>query len=42
MVPLAFGVLIFTSFGYTIKNINLYRQFSGDGGRKPTSGGEVE
>lgn len=26
MIPLAFGFLIFTTFGYTVKNINLYRQ----------------
>ncbi len=26
MIPLAFGMLIFTAVGYTVKNINLYRQ----------------
>jgi len=26
MIPLAFGMLIFTAIGYTVKNINLYRQ----------------
>ncbi len=26
MIPLAFGLLIFCSFGYVVKNINLYRQ----------------
>jgi TRAP-type mannitol/chloroaromatic compound transport system permease small subunit len=26
MIPLAFGILILSSIGYTIKNINLYRQ----------------
>ncbi len=26
MIPLAFALLIFNSIGYTIKNINLYRQ----------------
>lgn len=31
MIPLAFGVLILSSIGYTIKNINLYRQTGSDG-----------
>ena len=26
MIPVAFGMLIFTAIGYTIKNINLYRR----------------
>ena len=26
MIPLAFGILIFNAVGYTVKNINLYRQ----------------
>jgi len=26
MIPLSFAVLIFTAIGYTVKNINLYRQ----------------
>jgi len=42
MIPLAFGILIFTSFGYTIKNINLYRKFRNGGARVLDNSGEAE
>ncbi len=41
MIPLAFGFLIFSSVGYTIKNINLLRSFNVDGTRADTNTGEV-
>lgn len=38
MIPVAFGVLIITSLGYTVKNINIYRRH-GAGSRKEPHGG---
>jgi TRAP-type mannitol/chloroaromatic compound transport system permease small subunit len=35
MIPLAFGILIFNAVGYTVKNINLYRQADTDGKNVP-------
>ena len=33
MIPFAFGILILSAVGYTVKNINLYRQ-AGTGGKE--------
>lgn len=42
MIPLAFGYLIFSAVGYTIKNINLYRQYSSGRVQSGDRAGEVE
>lgn len=43
MVPLAFGCLVFSSVGYAIKNINLYRKYkTGEGQDEDSSLGEVK
>ena len=34
MIPLAFGILILSAIGYTVKNINLYRQAGISAGKK--------
>jgi len=42
MIPLAFGLLIFASFGYVVKNINLLRQFNTNTGTSVGTSGEAE
>lgn len=43
MVPVAFGCLVFSSIGYAIKNINLYRKYKVDGEQgEDKSTGEVK
>jgi TRAP-type mannitol/chloroaromatic compound transport system permease small subunit len=41
MIPVAFGVLIFSAFGYTVKNINLFRLHRDGGPVSAGSDGEV-
>ncbi|WP_136808947.1 TRAP transporter small permease subunit [Desulfosediminicola flagellatus] len=41
MIPLAFAYLIFSAVGYTVKNINLFRQFSQKDPQAGDSAGEV-
>jgi len=41
MIPVAFGVLIFSAIGYTVKNINLYRFHKNGGLIPPAAEGEV-
>lgn len=42
MIPVAFAVLICTSFGYVAKNINLYRQFGSEPRRNADGRVEVK
>lgn len=41
MIPLAFGFLIFSAFGYTVKNINLFNAFGPDSLKSGDTTGEV-